>query len=80
MLDLILCRNLVFTYFEEELQGEILAPLLHQLREGGVLVIGGHEGLPKGHWPLTRLNRGLPVYLKQEVPGPSVGPLSLPPP
>ena len=67
--DLILCRNLVFTYFEEGLQGEILMPLLHRLREGGVLVIGGHEELPRGHWPLTQLKPGLPVYRREEVAG-----------
>ena len=60
--DLILCRNLVFTYFEEELQAEILTRLLQRLREGGFLVLGGHEGLPSGHWPLEQISPGLPVY------------------
>jgi chemotaxis protein methyltransferase CheR len=64
--DLILCRNLVFTYFEERLQRETLASLLHRLREGGVLVIGGHEKLPEGRRPLTRMERSLPVYRKEE--------------
>ena len=43
---MILCRNLVFTYFEEELQRAILRRLLARLRPGGVLVVGAHESLP----------------------------------
>jgi len=43
---LILCRNLVFTYFSEELQGEMLARLHSLLLPGGALVIGIHESLP----------------------------------
>lgn len=45
--DIILCRNLVFTYFEEALQGEILRQLVARLGEDGVLVIGVHESLPE---------------------------------
>ncbi len=44
--DLILCRNLVCTYFEEALQREVLANLVERLVPGGVLVIGAHESLP----------------------------------
>jgi chemotaxis protein methyltransferase CheR len=44
--DLILCRNLVFTYFDAELQGAILDRIAASLREGGYLVIGAHEQLP----------------------------------
>lgn len=44
--DLILCRNLVFTYFEEELQDACLERLLSVLRPGGGLVVGKHEELP----------------------------------
>jgi chemotaxis protein methyltransferase CheR len=62
--DLILCRNLVFTYFDEGLQGEILKRMLHRLREGGVLIIGIHESLPEGQWPLEPLEPGFPVYRK----------------
>ncbi len=46
--DLILCRNLVFTYFDEALQAKVLSRLDAQLRPGGYLVIGGHERLPAG--------------------------------
>jgi len=44
--DLILCRNLVFTYFGRELQMAILEKLAGQLHEGGFLIIGAHEKLP----------------------------------
>ncbi len=44
--DLILCRNLVCTYFEEALQREVLANLVERLVPGGLLVIGAHESLP----------------------------------
>ena len=51
--DIVLCRNLVFTYFEEALQREILLELLARLRLGGVLVTGTHESLPAGDFGLT---------------------------
>ena len=43
--DLVLCRNIVFTYFEIELQHAILDCLWAALHEGGYLVIGAHEQL-----------------------------------
>ncbi len=66
--DLILCRNLVFTYFEGGLQREVLESLLNRLRRGGFLVIGGHEVLPDGEWPLTQWRQGLPVFMKEDRP------------
>lgn len=52
---LILCRNLVFTYFAEELQARILARLHGLLLPEGALVIGIHESLPATNlfapWP-----------------------------
>ena len=44
--DLILCRNLVFTYFTIELQQDIVQLILLRLKPGGGLVIGCHEELP----------------------------------
>jgi chemotaxis protein methyltransferase CheR len=46
--DLILCRNVVFTYFSESGQRDVLARLTERLRPGGILVIGRHESLPSG--------------------------------
>ncbi|MGK7917956.1 MAG: protein-glutamate O-methyltransferase CheR [Prochloraceae cyanobacterium] len=43
---LILCRNLVFTYFKKSLQREILLRIEQKLILGGLLVIGSHESLP----------------------------------
>jgi chemotaxis protein methyltransferase CheR len=44
--DLILCRNLVFTYFDVELQREMTERIAAALRGGGYLIIGAHERLP----------------------------------
>jgi chemotaxis protein methyltransferase CheR len=47
---LILCRNLVFTYFAEPVQREVLEQIAERLVPGGILVVGKHESLP----PSTR--------------------------
>jgi chemotaxis protein methyltransferase CheR len=57
--DLALCRNLVFTYFADELQQEVGRHLARSLRAGGALVVGAHEALPEGlnglkPWPAAR--------------------------
>ncbi|UCF64448.1 MAG: chemotaxis protein CheR [bacterium] len=44
--DLILCRNLAFTYFDRELQNVILEKLIDRLHGSGFLIIGAHEKLP----------------------------------
>jgi chemotaxis protein methyltransferase CheR len=44
--DLILCRNLVFTYFETSLQAEVAERLAGRLTPGGYLLLGIHESLP----------------------------------
>lgn len=46
--DLILCRNVVFTYFDEVLQQDILKKLMDKLTPGGAFVIGSAEHLPEG--------------------------------
>lgn len=43
----ILCRNLVFMYFEEGLQREVLRGIRERLLPGGVLAVGTHESLPE---------------------------------
>ena len=45
--DLILCRNLVFTYFTPALQIDIGRRLARALVPGGFLLLGGHESLPE---------------------------------
>jgi len=44
---LILCRNLVFTYFSRKLQEEVAQQIVERLKPGGCLVIGSHEKLPE---------------------------------
>ncbi len=51
--DLVLCRNLAFTYFDDALQRETLTRLKDRLVGGGFLVIGSHESLPPDEDQLT---------------------------
>lgn len=44
--DLVLCRNLAFTYFGGELRGHVLAILVRALLPGGMLVLGRREQGP----------------------------------
>jgi chemotaxis protein methyltransferase CheR len=46
LFDLVLCRNVAFTYFDAEGQRRTLARIAERLRPGGALVIGRHERLP----------------------------------
>jgi chemotaxis protein methyltransferase CheR len=62
--DLILCRNLVFTYFEEALQQEILKKIVKELVPGGILVIGIHESIPQGWGAVTQYGDSRCVYQK----------------
>jgi chemotaxis protein methyltransferase CheR len=62
--DLILCRNLVFTYFDEPLQKEILEGLAKRLLAGGALVIGSHERLATAFTPLIPWSEHHQVYRK----------------
>ncbi len=59
---MILCRNLVFTYFQPDLQARLLDGILHRLLPGGYLVVGSHERLPAGDWPLERHIDGEAVF------------------
>jgi chemotaxis protein methyltransferase CheR len=45
--DLVLCRNLAFTYFDAERARLALQRLAGRLRTGGALVVGVHERLPQ---------------------------------
>jgi chemotaxis protein methyltransferase CheR len=44
--DLVLCRNLAFTYFDSDTQHAVLARIAHVTRNGGALVLGAHESVP----------------------------------
>lgn len=43
---IILCRNLVWTYYDDSLQAELLEKIAHRLKRGGTLVTGIHEKPP----------------------------------
>jgi chemotaxis protein methyltransferase CheR len=69
--DLVLCRNLAFTYLAGEGQRAVLARLAAALRDGGALVIGLHEELPERAtgfepWPGARA-----TYRRARCPSPS---------
>ena len=46
--DLILCRNLAFTYFEEDLQRAIIGEVVEKLESNGFFIVGSHESIPSG--------------------------------
>jgi chemotaxis methyl-accepting protein methylase/uncharacterized protein with PIN domain len=46
--DLMLCRNVAFTYLGERRRQEVAGHLLESLAPGGFLMIGGGERLPEG--------------------------------
>lgn len=64
LFDLILCRNLVFTYFDAASQRRTLDRMLAVLRPGGVLVTGFKERLPKGTTGLVPWAQELGIYRK----------------
>jgi len=73
--DLILCRNLVLTYFEDALQRSTLARMLEVLRPGGALVIGFKERLPGGIPGLAGWASELGIHRKsgRTLAGPGAG-------
>jgi chemotaxis protein methyltransferase CheR len=60
--DLILCRNLVFTYFAPDLQREVCDRFAAALRPGGALVLGAQETLPRHDARLEAWTHGSRVY------------------
>lgn len=68
--DLILCRNLVFTYFDLALQRSVLERLVARLRVDGYLVVGRRESLPPTAPDFSIPDRRLPIYRRaaQSVP------------
>lgn len=62
--DIVLCRNLVFMYFEDALQAEVTGSLQERIVPGGVLVLGRHEVLPAGAVGFQEIEHNLHVYLR----------------
>jgi chemotaxis protein methyltransferase CheR len=63
--DLILCRNLAVTYFDDALQRRISGQLGKRLHPGGFLVLGTHEALPGAAGGFKRISPRLPVYRRE---------------
>jgi chemotaxis protein methyltransferase CheR len=63
--DLILCRNLVLTYFEPQLQDAMLDRIDVLLRAGGYLVVGAHEQLPRPRDTLVQIIGCREIFRKQ---------------
>lgn len=59
---LILCRYLVFTYFDTTLQNSTLRQLVERMRTGSALVIGKDESLPEGEFGLIPWSEQEGVY------------------
>ncbi|HEY5602672.1 MAG TPA: CheR family methyltransferase [Gammaproteobacteria bacterium] len=65
--DLILCRNLVFTYFDEALQNTLLERIAHALYPVGALVLGIHETLPDSQKDFAVWSDKLRVFQKASL-------------
>jgi chemotaxis methyl-accepting protein methylase len=61
-MDIVLCRNLAFTYFSKENQIEILKKMVTSLKEKKFLVIGKEENLP-----LTYPTLFVPAFLNEKI-------------
>ena len=51
--DLVLCRNLVFTYYDNALQLQLFRRIVGAMHGGAALVLGVHEHLPEGAQELS---------------------------
>lgn len=67
---LVLCRNLVFTYFAPALQKKIAGQIVAAMHPGGVLVLGVHEKLPELDQAMEAWSSRLGIYRKPACPGP----------
>lgn len=65
--DLILCRNLAFSYFELPEQSAILQQFLKRLSPHGALVIGLNEQLPDGHGSLRPVPGSAYIFRRSGV-------------
>jgi len=63
--DLILCRNLIFTYFDESAQRDAIRRVLSVLRPAGALIIGQKEHLPPATCDLSNWIPELGIYRKK---------------
>jgi chemotaxis protein methyltransferase CheR len=66
---LILCRNVMLTYFTEPVQRDVLARFVARLVPGGVFVVGIHEALPQDGLPLIAYGGQPGIFRKGEPLG-----------
>lgn len=66
--DLVLCRNLVFTYFDEALQRRLLNRIADRMFPGGALVLGIHERLPANSQGFSAWFEKQRIYRKSSDP------------
>ena len=64
--ELILCRNLVLTYFDDTLQREVMGKIAAVLRPGGALVVGSHEVLPPNSIAFEPWRAAIPIHRRAE--------------
>ena len=62
--DLILCRNLAFTYYDQVLQTRVAKQLIDAMLPGGALVLGVHEYLPADYPDIELWSKRLSIYRK----------------
>ncbi len=66
--DLILCRNLAFTYFDFESQIKILSKIDQLIRPEGLLVLGAHENFPDFFESrYFQLEANVPIFSKKTI-------------
>ena len=63
---LVLCRNVVFTYFDDQLQRRVLRTVRDRIPPGGALVIGATESLPEGEVGFESWSSKLRVFRRSE--------------
>lgn len=73
--DLVLCRNLAFTYFAGPLQLAVLERIAGRLRETGYLVIGAHEALPPNEFGFDRIGECGEIFRKRSAVGETCDPI-----
>jgi len=59
---LVLCRNLVFTYFDEDGQRRIVKDLATRMPPGAILLLGKHERLPPDGTGFETVSAHLAIY------------------
>ena len=65
--DLVLCRNLVFTYFDEGRQREVLRRITATMHDGAALVLGAHEHLPDDESVLCAWFEGHSIHRRESA-------------